>query len=59
MKEKRKKCKILCAERNRKLSVTRTSTLCSKDLGDPPKNLEKDFILKGKFFPQDYIFPAE
>lgn len=42
--------------RKRKTSVR---TLRSKDLGDPPRNLEKEFILKGHFFPQDDIFPAE
>ena len=33
--------------------------LRSADLHDPPINLEKGFELKGHFFPQDDIFPAD
>ena len=36
-----------------------TKFLRSVDLKDPPRNLEKDFVLKGHFFPQDDIFPAD
>lgn len=60
MKENPKRRKVFNAKkldnRKRKTSVR---TLRSKDLGDPPRNLEKEFILKGHFFPQDDIFPAE
>ncbi len=60
MKENPKRRKVFNSKkldnRKRKTSVR---TLRSKDLGDPPHNLEKGFVLKGHFFPQDDIFPAE
>lgn len=42
-----------------KKKADKTRTIHSKDLGDPNRNLEKDFVLKGHFFPQDDIFPAD
>lgn len=39
-----------------KKKADKTRTIHSKDLGDPNRNLEKDFVLKGHFFPQDDIF---
>ena len=42
-----------------KKEADKTRTIHSKDLGDPNRNLEKDFVLKGHFFPQDDIFPAD
>ena len=42
-----------------KKKTNKIRTIHSKDLGDPNRNLEKDFVLKGHFFPQDDIFPAD
>ena len=60
MKENPKRRKVFNSKKlgNRK-RTTSVRTLRSKDLGDPPRNLEKEFVLKGHFFPQDDIFPAE
>ena len=60
MKENPKRRKVFNSKKlgNRK-RTTSVRTLRSKDLGDPNRNLEKDFVLKGHFFPQDDIFSAD
>lgn len=42
-----------------KKKTNKIRTIHSKDLGDQNRNLEKDFVLKGHFFPQDDIFPTD
>lgn len=60
MKENRNRRNVLNAKKlNNKKRKTSVSTLKSKDLGDPPRNLEKGLVVKGHFFPQDDIFPVD